>query len=59
MENRKTVVEGYWATQCVKELCQTRGLEAPILGQVQSVLYQETDPQAALEALMGRDLKAG
>ncbi|RPG86438.1 MAG: NAD(P)-dependent glycerol-3-phosphate dehydrogenase [Coraliomargarita sp. TMED73] len=58
MENRKTVVEGYWATQCVKELCQTRGLEAPILGQVHSVLYQERDPQAALEALMGRDLKA-
>jgi glycerol-3-phosphate dehydrogenase (NAD(P)+) len=58
VDNRRTVVEGYWATGCVKQLCESRQVEAPILGQIYDILYQKKNPLAALQALMSRGLKS-
>ena len=58
VENRRTVVEGYWATACVTELCQSHQVEAPILGQIHAILYEKKNPLAALQALMTRGLKS-
>ena len=57
MENRKTVVEGYRAAHCMKQLCDERQVDAPILGQIHAILYEGKNPLAALQALMSRDLK--
>lgn len=54
----KEVVEGYGATACFFQLCQKRGLKAPILEEIYRVLYQNKAPSAALGTLMGRTLKA-
>ena len=58
LKNRKTVVEGYRATRNFFQLCQKRGLEAPILLQTQAILTGEKSPRQALEDLLERDLRA-
>lgn len=58
IESQKSVVEGYRAAQCLKELCQQRGVEAPILSQIFAICYEGKDPLEALQVLMSRDLKA-
>ncbi|MCH8475884.1 MAG: NAD(P)H-dependent glycerol-3-phosphate dehydrogenase [Opitutales bacterium] len=58
LANRKTVVEGYRATLNFHELCQEKGLEAPILEQTFAILKGQKKPQEALAELMQRDLKA-
>ena len=58
LNNRKTVVEGYWATACFHELCQKHAIEAPILNQIYAIAYEHKDPRQSLQALMTRDLKA-
>ncbi len=58
IESQKSVVEGYRATLCLKELCRQKGVDAPILSQIYSILYEGKEPMAALEALMNRELKA-
>lgn len=57
IESQKTVVEGYQATDCMRQLCNQKGLEAPILAQIYSVLYDGKDPRRALQSLMSRELK--
>lgn len=58
LANRKSVVEGYWATECFHRLCADKGLEAPILSQLYRVLYEGKGAREAIAELMLRDLKA-
>jgi len=57
LAGRRTVVEGYRTTQALHELCQRHGITAPILTEVQAILYQGKAPRDALMALMTRELK--
>lgn len=57
LSSQKTVVEGYWATECFSSKCRKLGIEMPILNQVHSILYENKDPKIALFELMSRDLK--
>jgi glycerol-3-phosphate dehydrogenase (NAD(P)+) len=57
LAHRKTVVEGYKTTAAFAELCAARGLDAPILREVQAILAEGKKPAAALDALMTRVLK--
>ena len=57
LAGRKTVVEGHRTTEALHELCQERGITAPILGEVYAILYQHKKPADALTALMTRELK--
>lgn len=57
IDSQKTVVEGYRATDCIQKLCQQKRLDAPILAEIHSVLYDNKDPLLALQSLMSRDLK--
>jgi glycerol-3-phosphate dehydrogenase (NAD(P)+) len=54
---RKTVVEGYKTTESFAGLCAERGIDAPILREVQAILFAEKRPADALAALMTRGLK--
>ena len=56
--SQKTVVEGYRATLCLKQLCDQQQIDAPILTQIHAILYEEKEPMEALQSLMSRDLKA-
>jgi len=58
MQDRKTVVEGYWATACFYELCQKHQQEAPILAQIYAIAYRGKAPRQAIYELMTRELKA-
>ncbi|MAE53467.1 MAG: glycerol-3-phosphate dehydrogenase [Opitutae bacterium] len=58
IEAQNTVVEGYWATECFYEKSAKSGATAPVLDQVHRILYQGSDPRAAVIELMARDLKA-
>lgn len=58
LKSKSSVVEGYRAARCIKELCQKNNQDAPILSEVHSILYEGKEPQSALNALMARDLKA-
>ena len=58
LENRKTVVEGYWATKCFHDLVKQKHVDAPILREIHEVLYNEKKPAEALHSLMTRNLKA-
>lgn len=55
---RKTVVEGYKTTQAFAGLCADRGIDAPILREMQAILFADKPPAAALAALMTRGLKS-
>jgi glycerol-3-phosphate dehydrogenase (NAD(P)+) len=55
---RKTVVEGYKTTQAFAGLCADRGIDAPILQEMQAILFEDKPPAAALAALMTRGLKS-
>lgn len=55
--HRKTVVEGYKTTESFAGLCAEKAIDAPILGEVQSILFGGKQPAAALSALMTRGLK--
>ncbi|SIO19653.1 glycerol 3-phosphate dehydrogenase (NAD(P)+) [Sulfurivirga caldicuralii] len=52
------VVEGVRAADIIFALAQEKGLELPILEQVERVVSGKTTPQQAAEALFERDLKA-
>ncbi len=54
---RKTVVEGHLTTKALHELCQQKGITAPILSEVYAILYEGKKPRDALMALMTRELK--
>jgi glycerol-3-phosphate dehydrogenase (NAD(P)+) len=53
----KSVVEGYRTTESFYGLCQERGIDAPILGEMYRILYEGKPPAEALMALMTRELK--
>jgi glycerol-3-phosphate dehydrogenase (NAD(P)+) len=55
---QKAVVEGYRATDCMKRLCDEKGMDAPILSQIHAILYEGQEPLSALQKLMSRGLKA-
>ncbi|MCC6415291.1 MAG: NAD(P)-dependent glycerol-3-phosphate dehydrogenase [Opitutaceae bacterium] len=55
--HRRTVVEGYRTTLAFEELCQQRGIDAPILHEIHAILYVGKAPAAALQSLMNRGLK--
>jgi len=57
LAGRRTVVEGYRTTQALHDLCQKRGITAPILNEVFAILYEDKKPLDALLALMMRELK--
>jgi len=57
LDHRRTVVEGYRTTASFHELCVHRKLQAPILSQVHAILYEGLPPDAAIGALMSRDLR--
>jgi glycerol-3-phosphate dehydrogenase (NAD(P)+) len=52
------VVEGYHATACFHELAREKGVTAPILEELYSVLYGGHTPQEGVNLLMRRMLKA-
>ena len=45
------------ATEAFASLCEAKGIEAPILREIQAILFQGKKPAAALAALMTRGLK--
>ncbi len=51
------MVEGFRTTQALHDLCQQRGITAPILSEVYAILYQAKTPMDALMSLMSRELK--
>jgi glycerol-3-phosphate dehydrogenase (NAD(P)+) len=53
----KGVVEGYRTTTSFHGLCAERGIDAPILAEINAMLYAAKPPREALAALMGRGLK--
>ncbi len=55
--HRKTVVEGYKTAQSFHGLCVERGIDAPILAEVNRILFEGKKPAQALSALMTRGLK--
>ena len=50
-------VEGYWTCRSFHELCNAKGIDAPILNQLYGILYEGQSAENALGALMSRDLK--
>jgi glycerol-3-phosphate dehydrogenase (NAD(P)+) len=57
LAGRRTVVEGYRTTQALHDLCQKRGIAAPILSEAYAILYEGKKPLDALMSLMTRELK--
>ncbi len=57
IDHRKTVVEGYETTQSFAGLCASRGIDAPILREMNEILFAAKPPATALNALMTRGLK--
>lgn len=58
LRDRRTVVEGYRSTESFYRIFRNKGQEMPILNQLHAVLYEGKAPQAAIEALMQRELKS-
>ncbi len=50
-------VEGYHSCQSFVDICQRNGIDAPILMQVQALLFGGMKASDAIAALMSRDLK--
>jgi glycerol-3-phosphate dehydrogenase (NAD(P)+) len=57
LEGRRTVVEGYETTRSFAGLCAEKGIDAPILREMNAILFQGRRPGDALSALMMRELK--
>ncbi len=57
LAGRKNVIEGFWTTKAFYELCQMRGIAAPLLAQIHAILYEGKAPVEALYSLMTRELK--
>jgi len=57
IQQQKTVVEGYRATECLERYCGQQKIDAPILNTIHAVLYQGLKPQQGIAALMNRELK--
>ncbi|HEY5226891.1 MAG TPA: NAD(P)H-dependent glycerol-3-phosphate dehydrogenase [Opitutaceae bacterium] len=57
LTGRRTVVEGYETTRSFAGLCAEKGIEAPILAEMNAILFKGRRPADALSALMMRELK--
>jgi glycerol-3-phosphate dehydrogenase (NAD(P)+) len=57
LTGRRTVVEGYETTRSFSGLCAEKGIEAPILAEMNAILFKGRKPADALSALMMRELK--
>ena len=57
ISEQRSVVEGFTATDCFDSLRKAKGLEAPILSEIRSILYEDKSPPEALSSLMNRELK--
>ncbi len=57
LSGRRTVVEGYETTRSFAGLCSERGIDAPILGETNGILFKGRRPADAISALMMRELK--
>lgn len=57
LSGRKTIVEGYRTTQAFGGLCRQRGIDAPILREIEAMLFDGKAPAEALASLMRRELK--
>jgi glycerol-3-phosphate dehydrogenase (NAD(P)+) len=57
LEGRRTVVEGYETTRSFAGLCAQKGIDAPILGETNAILFKGRRPGDAIAALMMRELK--
>lgn len=57
LAGRKSVVEGHRTTEAFAGLCRERGITAPILTEVDAILYHGKKPAEALTSLMTRELK--
>jgi glycerol-3-phosphate dehydrogenase (NAD(P)+) len=51
------VVEGYETTRSFAGLCAGAGIDAPILNEMNAILFQGPAPADAISALMMRELK--
>jgi glycerol-3-phosphate dehydrogenase (NAD(P)+) len=58
LDSQKSVVEGYRATECLRQMCEQKKVDAPILKVIHSILYEGLEPLAAMQQLMTRDLKS-
>ncbi|MCH6258893.1 NAD(P)H-dependent glycerol-3-phosphate dehydrogenase [Puniceicoccaceae bacterium K14] len=54
---QKTAVEGYRTAKAFYDQCVEKEIDAPILGEVYRILYEDKPPSRALEDLMNRDLR--
>jgi glycerol-3-phosphate dehydrogenase (NAD(P)+) len=57
LKGRRTVVEGYETTRSFAGLCAEKGIDAPILGEMNAILFKGRRPGDAISALMMRELK--
>jgi glycerol-3-phosphate dehydrogenase (NAD(P)+) len=57
IEEKKMTVEGYWTAKSFHNICEEKGIDAPILQQIYGLLYEGNSIGDALGALMSRDLK--
>lgn len=57
LAERKTVVEGYWATASFYQIWQNTGGDAPLLEAIYAMLYEGKPPKEAIGELMTRRLK--
>ncbi len=58
LRDRRTVVEGYKATDTFHRICLEKGIDTPILAETHGILHGGKPPAAALTNLMTRDLRA-
>lgn len=58
INERKMTVEGYKTCLGYHNLCQAKGIDAPIIEQIYETLYNNVSPKDGIERLMTRDLKA-
>ena len=58
IDSQKSIVEGYRMSKCLKEICNKKKVNAPILEVIYSILYEGLDPLAAMQQLMTRDLRS-
>lgn len=57
IEDQHRVVEGYWAIQSFHKLLKDQNIEAPILNELYSILYEKKDIKSSINTLMSRELK--
>lgn len=57
LKGRRTIVEGYETTRSFAGLCAEKGIDAPILGETNAILFRGRRPADAISALMMRGLK--